>query len=206
MPNRSFRTFLGALTFAAFMICGGPAQAVFYGSDFDPVGPVTFSGHGLFQFDDACLASNGLHSAASCHLMLVSATIHMHDSLNSADLAFGPDVLHMIDLIIFGGNLVGVDTGLIGPSFVTDDASSLFGPWWLQWQSGFSPLLADTDPVNLFTGSCSEGCSPNGSPAAVALHVTFTRVGQAAPEPGTLGLLLGGLGAGWWVRRRRKAS
>ena len=74
MPNRIFRTFFGALTFAAFMICGGPAQAVFYGSDFDPVGPVSFSGHGLFQFDDACLATPGLHSASSCHLMLVSAS------------------------------------------------------------------------------------------------------------------------------------
>lgn len=195
MLNRIFRTSLGALAFA-FIICAGPAQAVFYGSDFDPTGPVSFNGHGLFQFDDACLATDGFHSAASCHLSLLSATIHMHDSLNSADLSFGPDVLHMFDLIIFGGNLVGIDTGLIGPSFVTNDGSSLFGPWWIQWESGFS------DPVNLFTGSCPEGCFPNDVPTAIALHVTFSRV----PEPGTLGLLLGALGAGWWVRRRKDAA
>jgi hypothetical protein len=206
MPNRIFRTSLATLAFAACMICGGPAQAVFYGNDYDPVGPLTFNGHAVWQFDDACLAGDGFKSAATCHLTLMSATVHMHDLQSTADLTFGTfDFTHMIDLLIVGGELAGIDSHLIGPSFVTDDGSSLFGPWWLQWSTDLAALAAH-DPVGIFTGNCPEGCSPNGSPEAIAFIVTFTRIGAVVPEPGTLGLVLGALGAGWWARRRKTAA
>jgi len=34
---------------------------------------------------------------------------------------------------------------------------------------------------------------------------TYNVVGATVPEPGSLGLLLGALGAGWWMRRRKVA-
>jgi PEP-CTERM motif-containing protein len=200
MTRKTVRILLGALATVAVAIFAVPASAVQYSSGFDPV---AFSGTGLFQFDDTCLNTDGLHLAADCNLVLLNASLDMTDtgSSDTAHLDFAPvlpDSTDMVDLIISGGTLVGIDTGLIGPVFVTDDGSSLFGPWWLQWQS---------DPVFLFTGGCtvgveSEVCTPNEFSSGEATNVTFTRV----PEPGTLGLILGGVGAAWVARRRKRAA
>jgi hypothetical protein len=202
MTRKTLRILLGALATGAVAIFAAPASAVHYTSGFDPLGAVTFSGTGLLQFDDSCLNADGLYSAAACNLVLLSASLDMTDTGSSdiAHLDFAPvlpDSTDMVDLIISGGTLVGIDTGLIGPVFVTDDGSSLFGPWWLQWQS---------DPVFLFTGGCtfveSQVCTPNEFSSGEATNVTFTRV----PEPGTLGLILGGIGAAWFARRRKRAA
>jgi PEP-CTERM motif len=39
----------------------------------------------------------------------------------------------------------------------------------------------------------------------VAETIVFTRVGSI-PEPGTVGLLLGGIGATWFARRRKHVA
>jgi hypothetical protein len=186
MSLRALRIFLGALATGAMAIFAVPASAVQYTSGFDPLGAVTFSGTGLFQFDNVCLNADNLYLAADCNLVLLAASLDMTDtgSSNTAHLDFAPvlpDSTDMVDLIISGGTLVGIDTGLVGPVFVSDVSSSLFGPWWLQWQTGI-------DPVFLFTGGCtftleSEVCTPNEFSSGEATNVTFTRV----PEPGTLG-------------------
>jgi hypothetical protein len=204
MPNRTLRASLGALAFAACMICGGPAQAVFYGNDFDPIGPLSFSGHALWQFDDAC-QTPGMHSAATCHLALLSATVDMTAGVgNSGHLDFAsrlPATSQLIDFFIdSSGLLEGIDTNLIGWVFPAPCAGTLCGtPWWIQWQ-------AFSDPVFLYTGNCDgpNSCVPNEFSQGAAFNVTFTRL--VVPEPGTLGLLLGALGAGWWARRRKPAA
>ena len=106
----------------------------------------------------------------------------------------------VVSLNFQGGALTGLNTGLIGPEFVTDGSSSLFGPWSLEWDAGV------TDPVSLFT----ETCNANGCSEVVVgtdTHVTFTEVsGPSLPEPATLGLVLGAAGAAWLSRRRRAAT
>jgi hypothetical protein len=205
MPNRILRSSLGALAFAACLICGGPAQAVFYGNDFDPVGPVSFSGHALWQFDDAC-QTPGMHSAATCHLALLSATVDLTAGAgNSGHLDFAsrlPAASQLLDFFIdSSGLLEGIDTDLIGWVFAAPCAGTVCSqPWWIQWQ-------AFNDPVFLYTGNCSdESCTPFGSSQGAAFNVTFTRLTLAVPEPGTLGLLLAALGGGWWARRRKTAA
>jgi len=323
----TIRAFVGALTAAAVASFAAPASAGIWSSDFDPI---TFSGNGVFQFNDACLAG-GTFSGSSCNLQLLSASVNMTaPGGSSAHLDFGPQAIqglpaatvvqgdqfpvvltetsgsvpgatfnvkvtigadlggglfgvsdltivsssipvnpfltedlsgltfdsadfHLsgdvtgtslgggggthhfvlsftdpqgtwefddtnaavppqtttttgtyqttVSLDIQGGALTGIDSGLLGPAFVTDDSSSLFGPWWLQWQTSAG------DPVLLFTGNCFEGCLPNQTPSGTALHVTFTEVsGPGAPEPGTFGLIVGGVGAAWLARRRKRAA
>jgi hypothetical protein len=206
--------FLGAVASAAVAIFAVPANAVVYSSGFDPL---SFSGTGFFQFDNHCETDNGgsgIYTQAECNVLFLSATVDMVETAppGTGQLTFGPST-NIFDIIISGGLLVGVDSGLFGPSFISTCSGSLCSntdPWWIQWESD---LL--TDPVNLFTGFCSfEGetqfCSPNQTPAAIAFNVTFTRQsdgdGNGAPEPGTLALILGGVGAAWWARRRKAAA
>lgn len=186
----------GAVALALFAL---PAAAVFYNSNFDPA---SFSGTALFEFDDVCLLTNGVHSAGSCHLQLISASADIADDgtggtghLDFSDLT--PDSIDMVDLDIEGGTLVGVNTALIGFEFASPCTGTACGvPWWIQWTN-------PTDPVNLFSGSCLQidglQCTPDQTPVATAFNVTFTRV----PEPATLVLLLAALAACVTMRRPR---
>jgi len=206
--------FLGAVASAAVAIFAVPASAVVYSSGFDPL---SFSGTGFFQFDNHCETDNGgfgNYTQAECNVIFLSASVQMVDTdsldniIGTGDLNFGSSIL--IDaIVISGGLLVGVDSGLFGPAFISSGSGSLSSntdPWWIQWQTELN------DPVFLFTGSCNvdgefEFCFPNGEPSATAFNVTFTRLTDGvAPEPGTLGLILGGVGAAWWARRRKAAA
>jgi len=200
--------FLGALAAAALAIFGVPANAVVYGSGFDPV---TFSGTGFFEFDNHCETDNGgfgTYTQAQCNVLFLSASVDMTDT-NTGDpghLDFGPSTA-IFDIIIQGGLLVGVDTDLMGIAFVSTPCSGSLcnnNPWWIQWQSNFN------DPVFLYTGTCTGGefpsCDPNTFAEGEAPNVTFTRLTDGAPEPGTLGLMLGGVGAAWLARRRKAAA
>jgi hypothetical protein len=194
--------FLGALASAAVAIFAVPANAVVYSSGFDPL---SFSGTGFFQFDTACESVDGVYTQAECNVIFLGATVDLVETAppGTGQLAFGSST-NIVDIIISGGLLVGVDSGLFGPSFISTCSGSLCSntdPWWIQWESNFF------DPVNLFTGNCFEGCFPDPTPIAIALNVTFTRLTDGvAPEPGTLGLILGGVGAAWWARRRKAAA
>ena len=83
-------------------------------------------------------------------------------------------------------------TSCTGPN-----ALSLCGPWWFNW---LTPLGL-SDPVQFFQGTCFSGefsgCFFNPqAPTVIAETITFTRAGSGSvPEPGTLGLLLGGVAA-----------
>jgi len=202
MSRRALRLFLGALASAAVAIFAVPANAVVYSSGFDPL---SFSGTGFFQFDTACESVDGVYTQAECNVIFLGATVDLVETAppGTGQLAFGSST-NIVDIIISGGLLVGVDSGLFGPSFISTCSGSLCSntdPWWIQWESNFF------DPVNLFTGNCFEGCFPDQTPIAIALNVTFTRLTDGvAPEPGTLGLILGGVGAAWWARRRKAAA
>src|SRR5438876_10312524 len=77
MSRRTLRMFLGALAAAALTIFGVPANAVVYGSGFDPV---TFSGTGFFEFDNHCETDNGgfgTYTQAQCNVLFLSAPVDM---------------------------------------------------------------------------------------------------------------------------------
>jgi hypothetical protein len=200
----------GSLT-AAVLACSlaaGAVQAALYNSHFDPPGAVTFAGEGTFYIDDICLAGSGVLSASTCHAQLMSADVDLTVTATSdtGHLDFGPST-DLFTVVIENGELIGVNSGLIGSVFPTSCTGVVCGtPWWIQWVS------ESTDPVYLYTGSCgfeppervssaatSSECIPFREPVGGAFDVTFTRV----PEPGSLALLAAGLMAAVGVRRRR---
>ena len=205
--NSKLRSSLIVLAAAAVLSIAGPACAGVWSADYDPVGEITFNGRAFFQFDDSCLAEDGFYSASSCHTVLLSATAEISDdSPATGHLDFAsvlPDVANVQNIVIVDHALAGVDTNLIGFVFPDPCDGDLCGtPWWIQFESGFD------DPVFLFTGPCPDGpstCRPNEGPSGTAIHVAFARV-DLVPEPGSLSLILGALGLGWLVRRRKSAA
>ena len=212
MLSRGLTTFLGVL--AAVMIWGAPAQAKIIGSGFDPVNPpVMFSGDGTFFVPDSCLTLPiGFHALpASCPgVVLESASLSGHDASGGmVDLSLlgsdpGTDVTGMVLNPHASPVVVGFNTIEI-PMMVDSCMGDLCGQsWFLQWKSGL-PSEEEDDDWQLYglnnTVSLFENCnSPSCVPVGIATHVTFT------PEPGSLGLLLGALGAGWLARRRKAAA
>jgi hypothetical protein len=224
MSRRALTAFLGVL--AAIMIA--PAQAKTVGSTFDPT---YFSGSGTFFVPDApsdCLTLGiGLHYVnfppASCTgVLLLSANVDVTDpnpGTNFADLSLPPPTPNQYSVAGMVLNpaadpiVVGFNTFLVPISETNCGGDLCSLNWYIQWFSGLTfpnpenPLNGLANEVILWDQTCTqtdrgEKCGlpkpfPFGGPAT---NVTFT------PEPGSLGLLLGALGAGWLARRRKPAA
>jgi hypothetical protein len=203
MSNRKFRTVMSALAGAAVLALAGPACAGIWSSDYDPL--PEFVGTASFNVPDACLAAaDNLYTVGSlpgCSVITVLTNV----STNPVVIDFAP-ALPSTDVdsyVVIGGKLVGVNTGIIGGVDVGDIN------YWFQFVATFTSGGIEFPPtvhnlVNLFS-NCEgvPGDVSCGDPIASATQgVTFTRV----PEPGSLALILGALGAGWLARRRKIAA
>jgi PEP-CTERM motif len=214
-----FRSLVAATCF----VLGGAAQGtVFYNSDFDPI---DFKGIAKFGIEDACLLTPGWHAnAPGCLVTMVSAAVTITGTTpDPLTVTFAPPTVsgpfQIYGIFVGGGELLGVDSALM--EYVSA-APFTSVPWWLEFVSGqmppsvtsaFAPSAAG-NVVNLYTGSCpttdnrderftiSSDCVPNLNSRTTATTVNFTRA-AAVPEPATLALLLGALGGGFLVRRRR---
>jgi hypothetical protein len=230
MSGRTLRTFLGLLT-AALVMIGFPAQAKTIGSSFDPD---IFAGVGTFFVPDApspCLNLGiGFHAVnpgtQGCSgVVLQSTALTVNDGLGDSVSLFLPPptpAANAVTGIVLDpsaqSKVVGFNTQVIPLSEVGDSCSGDFcgQSWFIQWDSGlplddapqeygyrnndvWNPLDGLDNTVRLY-----EDCSvigPNCTPF-VASTVTFVSV----PEPASLGLFLGALGAGWLARRRKLAA
>jgi hypothetical protein len=211
MSLRSNRITLCALAATAALALAAPAQAKLVGSAFDP--PL-FDGIGTFLLPDipACLGLGGGFqsvnggSDACTGVILLSAAVNASDSGGTAHLSLPPptpDAMAVSGIVIDTEApqlVVGVNTGMI-PIFADACTGDLCDfQWWIQWDSGLPGGEFLSNSVSLFAQYCPEGCFGDvfrfGDPA---VDVKFF----LTPEPGSLALLVGALGAVWMVRRRR---
>jgi hypothetical protein len=218
MSRRALTTYLGVL--AAIMIWGLPAQAKTIGSSFDPD---IFSGVGTFFVPDPpgsdCLTQGiGFHAVNgtynSCKgVVLESASLTAKDGLGdtfslslpppmpAANAVTGIVLDPGVSPIVVGFNTMEIPITQVGC------IGTHCGPntWDIEWVSGLHQEEEDGNeewaPWNPLDGLNNQVfLFENGNQVGVATHVAFT------PEPGSLGLLLGALGAGWLARRRKAAA
>jgi hypothetical protein len=213
---------------ALFIAAGPPAQAGNWGGKFDPTGAVIgFNGTDLINVSGtdclmgSLLLTNPINffyvnnfstfadtSSNNCTAALLNASVTLQsDGTDTAQLIFSAPAIGT-DSAIWGldisqdGTLLGVDSFPIGPVSPSGDFNPIFaGPWFI--------TLSATD------GECSPfGCPdppPTSTTNVVTLNdgVSFTSdpyTFAAVPEPGSLALLAGALGAGWLTRRRKAAA
>ena len=189
MSGRTLRLSLCTFAAAALLTLGTPARAAFYSPDFDP----EFDGTALFQIGDACLLNDdGMYSAVGpCAIDMIFADmfdtnfplIHYTSGLQT-NIAF--------EVVIAGNELT---------QFSTSDPTL---------SQCFEEFCTFAD-LEFFTG-CGFSQDPC-EPLATLTNAFFLSDGyrlirqpEPAPEPGTLGLILGGAGVAWWARRRKAAA
>ena len=222
MSTRSYRLIACIATAVLSAAAGSPAGAGSWGSSFDPIG---MHGTDLINISGSdCLPGttaggffyvNGF-GANNCVVSLVNADVTLTsvpETTDTAQLTFGPSTaIWGIDLAP-NGTLTGVDSFQIGPKFAPEGSNVIFnGPWWIQLDAGDGqapPSFADPgatfiNTVLLFSGSCDPSCFPDSQPVYTA-HVIGNEF-VPVPEPGSLGLLFGALGAVWLTRRRKAAA
>ncbi len=187
MLNKSLRVFACAALAAAFMMFGTGAQATQYGVVFDP-----FTGTALL--DVTC--------GDGCTIDLLPGTF-----IDSPD-AFGccwtspgePDIGIGGEVFNPDGSLAAFDSAPIPLSLINPGLPShLFAN------------VVECDPSLVFTSMLGENeisghiaqlvCTNDPTMVLDDAIYRLTRV----PEPGTLALILGGVGAFWLTRRRRAA-
>jgi len=214
MANKFLRTLI-----CAWIAAGAGATATLAGAAAVTTGwdPVTSKGTALLTVGDICLTYTGFlkvngfeDSSNGCTVSLVSATVTLVDTdpAETATFTLGPSsAIWGIDVV--GGAVVGLDTFQIGPGVVGGD-SALTGNWWIQWWDGVNSLedgvglLVNT--VSLEHATCGDTPVLNGTPCSGVVSTAKTVTFTTTPEPGSVGLLLGALGAGWLARRRKGAA
>lgn len=182
-----------------------------------------FRGEVTFYVPNDCLLSTGWKANGSCgvpgdmDMYLIDAKVWLYDTSDGVppfpdlpgmpiDFFPGTQSLDPINLImgvdVQANKVVGLDTRWIGPE---DSLSSSQAPPFLSLilTTGFS--LEGADP-----GAYLQGCTFVGTEIPVCetsqFELSNTGVVTYTPEPGSLALLLGALGAGWYVRRRTVAA
>jgi hypothetical protein len=188
MSNGKLRVTLALLGAIALAGGGNAAQASLWDATYDPP---EFVGTAVFNVPDACLSvTDGLHTGG-CGIQVTSNVTTAPFAINFAATLPSTDVL---SYVVVGGQLVGVETGIIGPVDVSET------DYWFQFLTSFNNN-AVSNVANLYTDCSDNECSTT---AQTTSGVTFAR--QTTPEPGSIGLILGAFGAGWLARRRKAAA
>jgi hypothetical protein len=197
VSRKPLRTFICTAAAAALGTFGTLAQATFYGGDFDPP---TITGHFTGHFivndvDDQCL-----QGSESCEIDLISLVItNSGDFGSNGSSSSQPNIASNVSFV--GGlHFLSVPIAVTFPSTDLELLSAGFG----------SLAPADCSPCVQFTPDIGDDYfQHHGFLANLGFFDSngqFVRGDTAIyviPEPGSLGLLVGGIGAAWLTRRRK---
>jgi hypothetical protein len=192
VSRKSLRIFMCAAVAAALGMFGTGTQATFYGGDFDP-----FTGTFSLDVSNIC-NSNGCTIDLQPN-MFVDSTV-----FGCCWTAPGQPGIGLPDTAIFseGGDLVAFDSVLIQLSSISTNTDALVTSFVNDLSPCPSPSLMFTNALNGGQGIAQLVCSNDPQTVLDNARYQLTRV----PEPGTLALILGGVGAAWLTRRRKAAS
>ena len=123
------------------------------------------------------------------------------------------------EIFVINGGLAGVETGIMGPDPGTGFWSSPPHNFWLDFDCDLCNqflLAASSDAIilgvtsgsafiyidnpDIASNKSNPGLITFGAPCVTPTNCLVT----PAPEPGTLGLILGALGGGWLASRRKR--
>ncbi len=234
MGPRFKRVSQAAVATAVALLFGSEAEAGAVGGRWDPLfGPnddgLYWSGVANFTIPDSCLTGtftgSGSVFVSSCSsgaMAFVDATVTLSRGTLSETLVYTSGFVNGMEIKdIDGANaVVGIDTGLIGPEFAGNPLIYQ-GPFWIFFQPGaVDPVFGQEGTCTDFPAGCIENPNKISDPAFLTITTTcgplpdcnptfytreFAEPGAVIPEPGTMGLVLGALGA-WLARRRRKVA
>jgi hypothetical protein len=209
VAHKTFRTFLRSVVATAFALLATTAQPAFYSGPFDPP---DLSGFHTFELVGDCVHGGTyeltVNNGGACDATLTSLTVLLDHSfaLDFSDFIPFSDIN---SILVENGQLVGVDTDLIGAANVSEGTYA--GDWWIRYYYFFGDGFA-SDPVDLLHDPCSLPGITGRCVEDTAYTVTFflsdangNPINQT-PEPGSLVLIAAALGAGWLARRRVAAS
>jgi len=184
MVSKTVRVVMAAALAACLGTFGTGAQATRYGVVFDP-----FSGTALLDY--SC--------PDNCVIDLLNADIV--SSVFPGTWVSGQQNNIATDIISSGGNLIAFDSGplLLSP-FLTDLIFGFDAP------SCSTPSLKFTETPSTDASGFQGYQAQLVCGDSLIVYDTATYGLTAVPEPGTLALILGGLGVAWLTRRRKVIS
>ena len=196
MSRKPLRTFICAAAAAALGTFGTLAQATFYGGDFDPP---TITGHFTGHFivndvNDGCLSNS-----ESCEIDLISLVITNSGDFGSGDFSTGQTNIASGVSFVGGLHFLSVPIPLTSP--FSDFAFASAGLGSLAPAVNCSPCVQFTPDIGDDQVFHHHGFLANLYDDIVADNAIY--VAARIPEPGSLGLLVGGIGAAWLTRRRK---
>jgi hypothetical protein len=202
VSRKTLRIFICAAAAAALGMFGTVAQATFYGGDFDPP---DLTGHFTGRFIVNDVNDGCLHPDGGCEIDLISLVI----TTSSGNFGSG-------DFSGFQANIANNASFVGGLHFlsVPIPLSSPFSDFEFA-SAGLGSLAAavNCNPCVQFTPDIGDdffqhhGFLANlgffDSNNQFVSGDTAIYVAAPIPEPGSLGLLVGGIGAAWLARRRK---
>jgi hypothetical protein len=205
MSRRFWLLFLRGAVASACLLLGFTAQAGLWSADYDPP---AYVGTATFEVPAACLSgvADGSYTQAGnlgCAPIEILSNISTLPAVDFASI-LPQNLCASCEYVVIGERFVGVNTGIIGSVFANDDV------YWFEFLSTFDPgnnediLPSVTNFVNLYND-----CELNSDDVLTCAEPIFQAdlvVFAAVPEPGSIGLILGALGAGWLARRRKAVA
>ncbi len=208
MSSKASRMLMCAAIAVSLGMFGTATNATFYGGDFDPPDPAGhFTGNFLLDVSDGC-GSEGPCTIDLISLLITSADFFgggwfSNGQSNIASSASFSGGLHFDSVVIpltapFNVFLDFADVSFLSRDSVAAAPQPTCGAPSLKYTSFF-----DRDFLGHPGFIAVLGCF-DGSEFVAGDNAVY--IAALVPEPGTLALLVGGIGAAWLTRRRRTAA